>query len=365
MTPYFQTENGVLYCGAALDVLLALPDESVHCCVTSPPYWGLRDYGVEGQLGLEQTPEEYVAKMVEIFREVRRVLRSDGTAWVNLGDTYAAARSYQVVDNKHRDVGNKIGHSVPPGCKPKDLVGIPWRVAFALQADGWYLRSCIPWIKRNCMPESCKDRPTTAIEYIFLLSKSQRYFYDHEGTKLPASPDSHRRYARGRSDDHKWVEGGPGNQTIARSFEHMREGRYPGVTPKSQPEGSGIKANESFHAAIGDLVEKRARRNSDWFFDSFQGLLANEDGYPLAFLVNSQGFKGAHFATFPEKLVEPCILAGCPEDGTVLDPFSGSGTTGIVAYRHRRKSVLIDLSEEYAEMIVARIEAETQQRRLF
>lgn len=433
MTPYFSTEIGRLFNGSALEVLRQLPDESVQCCPTSPPYWGLRDYGLppmiwddmkcpphdhewgkeshksysnynegfnercgnaagakkqehgcyqtisrgqfcsfcgawRGQLGLEPTPELYVSHIVQVFREVRRVLRKDGTCWINLGDSYAASRSYQVNGTKQtKNSQPRFGRYITEGVKPKDLIGIPERVVLALQADGWYWRSRIPWLKKNGMPESCKDRPTTSVEYVFLLSKSGKCFYDHEAVKLPASSDTHaRRYARGRSDKHKWADGGPGGQTIAQTFTHM-----PGVTPKSQPAGSGIKANESFHAAVGDLVDKRARRNSDWFFESFQGLFSNEDGDPLAFIVNSKGFSGAHFATFPPKLVEPMILAGTREGDTVLDPFSGACTVGLVAEKLKRKWIGAELSPTYCDLSRARIEkylwgeTEPGQERLF
>lgn len=402
VTPYFQTELGQLFNGSALEVLRQLPDESVQCVVTSPPYWNLRDYQVEGQIGLEKTPEEYVSAIVSVFREVRRVLSLDGTVWINLGDTFA--RDGQKGDNsgwgKHADYLDGEPYplherEIPSGFKPKDLCEIPSDVARALRSDGWYLRQRIPWLKKNGMPEAVKDRPPTSVEYVFLLSKSESYFYDYEAVKLPASVDSHRRYARGRSDNHKWADGGPGGQTIAQTFEHMvkvpssykgsvpgrkggpgqdrrsKKDRLPGVTPKSQPAGSGIKANESFHAAVGDLVEKRARRNSDWFFESFQGLLSDEDGDPLAFIVNVKGFSGAHFATFPLKLVEPMILAGSREGDTVLDPFGGACTTGLVAEKLKRRWICIELSPKYCELSRDRInrflwgETEPNQERMF
>jgi hypothetical protein len=191
VTPFVQDRDFTLYVGDALDVLRGLPDESVHCCVTSPPYWGLRDYGVDGQLGLEATPEEYVARMVAVFAEVRRVLRSDGTCWLNIGDSYTSGgRDYRVADSKGDASGNaramETRAAVPAGLKPKDLVGIPWRLTFALQADGWYLRSDIIWSKPNPMPESVTDRPTKAHEYLFLLTRSARYFYDAEAIAEPA-----------------------------------------------------------------------------------------------------------------------------------------------------------------------------------
>lgn len=180
---------GTIITGDALEALRAMPDQSVQCCVTSPPYWGLRDYGVPGQLGLEPTVEEHIDALTTVFREVRRVLRKDGTLWFNYGDTYSANRGYQVADSKYRDVGNIHSRSaLSSGLPPKNLLGLPWRLAFALQADGWYLRSDIIWHKSNCMPESVKDRPTRAHEYLFLLSKSERYYYDHQSVREPAAP---------------------------------------------------------------------------------------------------------------------------------------------------------------------------------
>ena len=390
--------------GDALTRLKELPDGSVHCVVTSPPYWGLRDYGtgrweggdpecdhkmnhgiqgkqgdragrtftseaiykskcgkcsalrIDKQIGLEQTPSEYVEKMVEIFREIRRVLRPDGTLWLNLGDSYAANRGYQVPDSKHTDVGNSKGmKAIDIGLKPKDLVGIPWRVAFALQADGWYLRSDIIWHKPNPMPESVTDRPTTAHEYIFLLTKAERYFYDAEAIKETAICDRMRGPALHGSSDTN------GNSGLSRR----------------------------------EFTGSRNKR-SVW-------------------TIASESFKGAHFATFPQKLVEPCIQAGTSEDGVcascgaprrrvverktmvigpskrtealgeygrtspsgsmikpptsktigwkatcecgagvqpaiVLDPFGGSGTTGLVASRLGRDYILIELNPESAKM---------------
>jgi DNA modification methylase len=333
--------------GDALTVLKSLPAESVNCCVTSPPYWALRDYGVEGQLGLERTPEEYINKVVEIFRVVWRVLRNDGTLWLNLGDSYAGggcgARDPSRWPKQARNDHMPTGVKNKSGFKPKDLIGIPWLVAFALRADGWYLRRDIIWEKPNCMPESCKDRPTTSHEYIFLLAKSVKYYYDAEAVKLPCSPDTHPRYARGRSVHHKYADGGTGGQTIAKSFDHMIA--QPGVNPKAAmaaPTGwdTGVgshvkkvgryKQNPSFSAAVKDVVENRNLR-SVW-------------------RVPSHPFSGAHFATFPPKLIEPCLLAGCPVGGTVLDPFGGSGTVGMVAENNGRNSILIELNPKYVEM---------------
>lgn len=338
--------------GDALALLRTLPSESVHCCVTSPPYWGLRDYGVAGQMGGEATPEAFVAGMVAVFAEVRRVLRSDGTCWVNLGDSYAGgghtgrndAETIRQIDvNSGRrpnamaygdnDRGGRKPRGPVLGLKSKDLVGIPWRVAFALQADGWFLRSDIIWHKPNPMPESVTDRPTKAHEYLFLLSKSATYYYDADAIKELASPDSHARYARGRSDSHKWADGGPGCQTIATNKPGSRFG--PGVNPKCAEPGSGIKQNTSFSAAVKDLVDSRNKR-SVW-------------------TIPTQPYPEAHFATFPEGLVRPCILAGCPPGGTVLDPFAGSGTTLAVAKALGCDAIGIELNPAYVKLIEKRL----------
>ena len=300
--------------GDALSVLKTMPDQSVHCCVTSPPYWGLRDYGVDGQLGLESTPDEYVEKMVEVFREVRRVLRDDGTLWLNLGDSYAGQakagdkRFGNPEFNKNRPSRERTktpGKAVPPGLKPKDLVGIPWRVAFALQADGWYLRQDIIWHKPNPMPESVTDRCTKAHEYIFLLAKSAQYYYDNEAIKEDAKPESEKRY---KSTFH---------------------------TGKKEISGQGRPGNASNTPGYKKWTGKRNKR-SVW-------------------TVTTKPFKEAHFATFPPDLIKPCILAGCPVGGTVLDPFAGSGTTLLVATQHHRKSIGIELNPEYIEIAKRRL----------
>lgn len=294
--------------GDVLEMLKTLPDESVQCVVTSPPYWGLRSYLPQGhpdkhlEIGSEETPQEYVAKMVEVFREVHRVLKDDGALWLNLGDTYAASRSYQVVDNKYRDVGNKIGHKVPPGYKQKDLIGIPWRVAFALQADGWYLRQDIIWQKPNPMPESVKDRCTKAHEYVFLLTKSARYFWDAEAVKEEAQPTRHagKMHPRGWHTDAVPISGGSVPPTSA--------------TPQN---GRNIR--------------------SVW-------------------TIPTSPTPEAHFATFPQKLAETCIKAGSKEGDTILDPFYGAGTVGIVCKKLGRDCIGIELNEEYVAMAEKRIE---------
>ncbi len=259
--------------GDALEQLGRLPYNCVHCCVTSPPYWRLRDYGVEGQLGMEATPEEYIARLVQIFAQVRMVLRTDGTCWLNLGDSYG---------------------------RGKQLLGIPWRVALALQADGWILRQDIVWHKPDTVPESVRDRCTRAHEYLFMLVKDTNYFYDIDAIREP----------------HKWADD-PRND--GERHEYAAEAKL------SQASGPKKMACVAFHP-LG------RNRRSVW-------------------TVPKSRMSGDHLAPFPEELVRPCILAGCPEGGVVLDPFAGSGTTGRVALRTRRQAVLIELNPEYIPLI--------------
>lgn len=380
--------------GDCLRELRKLPADSVQCVVTSPPYYGLRDYGVAGQIGLESSIDEYIERLVAVFREVRRVLKPDGTLWLNMGDGYSnGGRSSREADKKLPARGMSVRPEL--GLKPKDLIGMPWRVAFALQADGWYLRQDIIWHKANPMPESVKDRCTKAHEYLFLLTKSERYYFDQDAIKEPCSADTHARYARGRSENHKYADGGPGNQTIARSLEHMHKpsgwqrgkgshdripnGRYhvpgnkthkgttayeqgdefqrtkgglvkyaekmraAGVNPKAAMNARGSKQNASFAAACSANIVDRRNKRSVW-------TMAN------------QPFKGAHFATFPEKLVEPCILAGSRPGDIVLDPFSGAGTTAVVAVKHDREPIGIELNTEYIVIASNRIAAAQNQR---
>lgn len=318
-------------------MLATLPDASVQTCVTSPPYFGLRDYGAEGQIGLEASPVDYVATLVEVFRDVRRVLADDGTLWLNLGDSYAGSWGAQW---RPQGNGQMLGRSVTSarqigahprfegltgtrgreiGLKPKDLMMIPARVALALQADGWYLRCAAPWLKRNGMPESSKDRPTTVVETVFLLAKAESYYYDASAVMKVGAVPAGTRAAKGSNvrSELKDVNGRP-------------------------PE-------------YWEYTGTRMRRASDWFFESFEGLVGDESGDPLAFVVNTKPFPGAHFAVFPEALVEPCILAGSREGDTVLDPFTGSGTTGAVAIRHQRHFVGCELNPQYIELARARI----------
>ena len=318
--------------GDCREILPSLAEKSVHCCVTSPPYWGLRDYGVEGQIGLEATPEEYVAKMVKVFREVWRVMRDDGTLWLNLGDSYAGSWGGYKQKDRSKTINAKAlkdkdwrppTSNYHPSLKPKDLIGMPWRVAFALQEDGWFLRQDIIWSKPNPMPESVRDRCTKSHEYIFLLSKSPHYYFDQEAIKEPALYESEKRYERGRSDAHKWKDGGPGNQTIAKSFDHMKKDKQRGHSRR--------------HAGFNDRWDKMTKS------EQCSGYRNRRSVWKIA----TQPYSAAHFATFPEKLIEPCIIAGCPKGGTVLDPFGGSGTTGRVALKNQRNAILIELNEKY------------------
>lgn len=368
--------------GDCRDVLKQLPDESINCVVTSPPYFGLRDYGHDGQIGLEPTPDEFVETLVSVFREVRRVLRKDGTVWLNLGDSYTGYHGNKKSEvpssstngwTKGYDENKRKGRPQDIGLKQKELIGIPWRVAFALQADGWYLRQDIIWAKPNPMPESVRDRCTKAHEYIFLLSKSPKYYYDHEAAKEPMAASSIPRLKQNVADQ-------------------------VGTTRAN----GGAKTNGNFKAA-GDIESGLRNRRSVWS-------------------ITTKPYKGAHFATFPPDLIEPCILAGCPEfvcsdcgspyspvhkktdkqdesykgssfskgktagrtggdrtqkgdrfislfegyeptckcehtpiPGTVLDPFGGSGTTGGVALKNQRNAILVEINEKYAELIPERV----------
>ena len=306
--------------GDCIEGMRSLPDQSVHTCVTSPPYFGLRDYGMAGQIGLEATPDAFVARLVEVFREVRRVLRDDGTLWLNLGDSYAAQRggTHQPAEtlaggkggktadganvNRDRHDGyNPTRNASGIGLKHKDLIGIPWRVAFALQADGWYLRQDIIWHKPNPMPESVRDRCTKAHEYLFMLSKSARYFFDAEAMREPAV--------------------------------------YPAGT-------KGAKGSAERQAEKG----VNARPPEYKVYDGFRNRRS-------VWTVTTKPYAGAHFATFPPDLIEPCILAGSPVGGTVLDPFGGSGTTAGVALKHGRNAVLCELNPDYAALMADRVRA--------
>ena len=307
--------------GDALSVLKTMPSESVNVCVTSPPYYGLRDYGVTGQIGREQTPEEYIRKLVEVFREVRRVLRHDGTLWINIGDSYATRSGNQPPTNTR----NSCGHTekkVPKGYKLKDLIGIPWMLAFALRADGWYLRQDIIWHKPNCMPESVRDRCTKSHEYIFLLSKSPKYYFDAEAISEPIADSSIKRYLQNIEDQ----EGS-----------YRQPNRNGRAMKAAMPRIGGSK--------YGDNLATEARTKSGKEY--IAKLRRNKRD---VWTVCTKGFKGAHFAVFPEELVRPCILAGAPVGGVVIDPFFGSGTVGEVALQEDRNFIGIELNPEYVSI---------------
>lgn len=318
-TPYYEDESVTLHLGDALEVARMLPDESVDCIVTSPPYFGLRDYGNDGQYGAEASPGEYVETMRALFAELRRALADDGTLWLNLGDSYASTVSNNggyspksglrdgrlYSGEKHRKANDTgIRRPLKPGVPPKNLLGIPWRVAFALQDDGWVLRQEIIWSKRNCMPEAVHDRPSRSHETVFLFAKSQRYWYDADAIREQSAPEQeahNQRYAKiyAAQSDRAATTGQPGNNNSAGI--HARPGK-PGRNARS------------------------------------------------VWTVSAQPFAEAHFAVMPPELAERCVKAGCKPGGTVLDPFSGSGTTGMAAAKHGRKYVGIDLNADYLDL---------------
>lgn len=443
MKPYYETSDGNIYQGNALDILKQFPDESVHCCVTSPPYWGLRDYGLEpviwepinnkkafnfcnnkffkrdhiwgnklkgkketkpsdaihkegfkdafrsssnyinhisnsydsqgqfcqlcgawrGCLGLEPTPELYVNHMVQIFREVKRVLKNDGTLWLNLGDTYGTGT------RADRRPGNKIfgentakAQGIPRhGFEAKQLCGTPWRIALALQADGWWFRQDIIWHKPNPMPESVRDRCTKSHEYVFLLSKSQRYYYDFDAIKEERQGNTHDRGSKrtppiesagiGHKDWCKYMT--KDNKLKTRNKRSV----WTIATQENIIKGTLAKAINNFKDAHPEI-------DDGWFDDLIAYIIECKINKKTVWTRPTQPLPEDHFAAFPEKLIEPCILAGCPKDGTVLDPFIGACTTAIVAYKHSRKFIGIDLSETYLKDIgIPRIENERKQRK--
>ncbi len=310
-----------IICGDSLEVLKTFADNSVDMCVTSPPYYGLRDYGEDKQLGMEKSPQEYIEHLVAIFMEVYRVLKPTGTLWVNIGDSYAGSgkgpMSLAVAGNGKNSTlysKNDKVHTVPKtwaGIKPKDMIGIPWMLAFALREKGWYLRSDIIWRKLNCLPESVKDRPTKCYEHIFLLSKEKKYYYDYKAIQEPLKQVSKERYQRGRSQNSK----------------HLREGVPDNVN----------RPRDDFSAF--DQEYKRKRDVWDVSTNTYR--------------------MDEHFAMFPEKLIEPCVLAGSSVGGVVLDPFFGSGTTGVVAKKNGREYIGIDINAKYCAAAEKRI-AEVQ-----
>lgn len=330
---------------------IPLADESVHCVVTSPPYFGLRDYGVAGQIGLEQTAKEYVAMLAQVFREIYRVLRPDGVAWLVIGDSYAGSWGAQSRGNSTGEAKSRLeGSSMiearrieayplgrsgmgslkrTPGLKSKNLIGIPWRVAFELQDNGWFLRQDIIWHKSNPMPESVRDRCTRSHEYVFLLSKSERYYWNASAMMETATGDP-------RARRNRW---------------NIKDYEIPGQKPQKRRARPSVPPR---HAACGSLQNglTNAGRN---------GVRNRRSVWRVAVA----GFPGAHFATFPPKLIEPFILAGCPPDGIVFDPFAGAGTTWMVAEQAGRRFIGLELNPDYIVMARARVERATRQRHMF
>lgn len=319
---------------------LPLSDKSVNCCITSPPYYGLRDYGVDGQFGLEETPEKFINTLVEAFRDVRRVLKDDGTIWVNIGDSYAGSGRGA---NENGKQGTNKGTIFNPdtsgktfGLKPKDLIGIPWMLAFALRADGWYLRQDIIWHKPNPMPESVTDRCTKAHEYIFLLSKSQKYYYDAKSIATPYADKTFTTF---------------------------------GCEVKGGGDGTGLIQSENWANSIKVRKPKEWDKSMGGGGTSFNGHSGNfkADGAPIGdglankrsvWSISTKSYSEAHFATFPEDLIIDCIKAGCPEKGTVLDPFMGAGTTALVSAKLNRNFIGFELNEKYIKIAKKRLQNE-------
>lgn len=353
-----------------IDGLRQLPDESVHCVVTSPPYWGLRDYGVDGQIGLEPTLDAHIARMVEVFREVRRVMRKEATLWLNYGDCYAtspngrSAADTKAAGNDDRTFRDKPFSTIGGVLKAKDLCMIPNRLAIALQEDGWWVRSEIVWGKPNPMPESIHDRPATAHEKIFLLSKSSKYFYAAEPVRQGRTSDEDAVVFRGGS----YVGGEPGPRRTTGNKRVRGRSSYGRHTlgeavPTDQRRQAGIA--ESAASAGGSSGRRMSGFNDRWDAKEAEGECAegrnlrNYERAPLTvWEIGTAPFSEAHFATFPPALAERCIKAGCPAEGTVLDPFGGAGTTGLVADRLQRDAILIELNSAYAQMADQRIKGD-------
>ena len=319
-------EKNTIINGHSLEVLKSLPDNSIDCCETSPPYYALRDYGCDGQIGLEETPEKYIERLCEVFSEVRRVLTPEGTLWLNIGDSYNGNKvgNTEVVKNKKVSESNDFHKKLWGGAKPKDLIGIPWMLAFALRSQGWYLRQDIIWQKPNPMPESVTDRCTKSHEYIFLLSKSQKYYFDYEAIQEDATSSDKPRVFGANNQK------GTLRNDIGRVYKpRTKNCQYDGQRPNSM--------HLAREAGMSDEVYPVRNKRDVW-------------------TVNTKPCKEAHFATYPFELIKPCILAGCPENGIVLDPFMGSGTTAIVARSLNRNYLGVELNPEYIKIAHKRLE---------
>lgn len=330
-------EQNIIYQGDTLESLRMLPDECIDMCVTSPPYYALRDYGVEGQIGLEETPEAYIAKLTDVFSEVRRVLKPEGTLWLNIGDSYNGAKQGNTECVKHKCVEtDTFAKKLWGVAKPKDLIGIPWMLAFSLRNEGWYLRQDIIWHKPNPMPESVTDRCTKSHEYIFLLSKSKNYYFNHEAIQEEATGyDGH-------------------NDTMMHGSTKYKDD----IMPNSKPNTMSLKGHERWK--FKNLADKGQQPNT---MHERRALGMKDETYPVrnkrsVWSVNTSPCKEAHFAVFPEKLIQPCILAGCHENGIVLDPFMGSGTTAVVARKLGRNYIGCELNPEYIKIIEKRLHNE-------
>lgn len=338
MRPFYRDDTVTLYAGRAVPVLRSLPDASADCVVTSPPYWGLRDYGMPGQYGLEATPAEYIANLCTAFAEVRRVLAADGTCWLNLGDTYATHQKGDGGQDKSR-LDGRLDLKRPltvftPDRAEKNLLGLPWRVALALQDDGWILRNAIVWHKPNAMPESVRDRLSTRHEYLFLLTKSPRYWFDLDAIREPL--------ARPEALAENIVFGGtkgPGSNNGGKlGGSARRSGGNPSIYGQSSPR-QRREGRDGRHQATDHRIDRD-----------------HQSAHPAGrnpgdvWSISTQPFTGAHFAVMPMTLAERCVAAGCKPGGVVLDPFSGSGTTGLAAARHGHRYIGIDLNPDYLSM---------------
>lgn len=332
--------------GDVREKLRTLADDSVHCAVTSPPYWGLRNYGVEGQIGLEASPAEFIATLVEVFEEVRRVLRPDGTCFINMGDSYAndgkwgGSTGGKHVKALHGETSVGRGKK-STGLKPKDLCMMPHRLAIALQDAGWWVRQDIVWSKPNPMPESVRDRFTKAHEYIFLLTKSERYYFDQDAVAEPVSPNTHARLSQDVQ-----------NQIGSTRVPGKTNGNMKAVGRKAYP-GTGVGFGHGYDA----VAKPRVKNNPS--FNEAMAIMPDVRNKRSVWTMATQPFKEAHFATFPTELPETCIKAGCPIGGIVLDPFFGAGTTGLVADRLQRDCIGIELNPAYAEMARKRIQGDS------
>ncbi|XBT42175.1 site-specific DNA-methyltransferase [Pseudomonas viridiflava] len=363
------TQQHRILVGDCIEMMRTLPDQSVHTCITSPPYFGLRDYGVDGQIGLEASPREFIDSLVAVFREVRRVLRDDGTIWVNMGDSYASKPNGPLGGGGHKTdaphVAVRTAHArrssqIPGGFKHKDLMGMPWRLAFALQDDGWYLRQDIVWAKPNPMPESVRDRCTKAHEYLFLLSKSPKYFFDQSAIREPANLTGKGSASTFRGgayvDGSTFDNSSGGTRTVSGNVVPRNNGVGWGHgTDKTARQRERVSKRNSFSRETkyssgnhGQTGQHRPDRE-DIDYDTTRNKRS-------VWTVATNGFKGAHFATFPPDLIRPCVLAGSPRGGMVLDPFGGAGTTALVAMQEGRQSVICELNPEYAALARQRLD---------